>query len=79
VKREGPDLVAFEVSDTGPGFPPDVPADWVPSFFSTKPEGLGVGLSLCRSIAEAHGGKIEIGRGDGGGAMAASPCQRPKR
>jgi two-component system, LuxR family, sensor kinase FixL len=51
--------VAFEVRDTGPGFPADFVGGEFPPFSSTKSEGLGVGLSLSRSIVEAHGGHME--------------------
>lgn len=64
--RRCPQAVELTVSDTGPGFPSSF-ADNVPLPLSTtKPDGLGVGLSLCRSIAEAHGGTLSIrtsGRG----------------
>ncbi|MEJ2373888.1 MAG: MASE1 domain-containing protein [Pseudolabrys sp.] len=61
-----PDQVTVTVRDTGPGFPPDFAADGLPPLTSSKPEGLGVGLSLCRSIVEAHGGELTIGGGEGG-------------
>jgi signal transduction histidine kinase len=63
----GPREVAVEVRDTGPGFPPEFAAD-LPLLSSSKAEGLGVGLSLCRSIVEAHGGRIAMAN-EGGGAV----------
>jgi PAS domain S-box-containing protein len=51
--------VRFEVSDTGQGLPPEVKARLYEAFFSTKVEGMGIGLSLCRSIIESHQGRIE--------------------
>jgi two-component system sensor kinase FixL len=59
--------VEFEVRDTGPGFPPEVVAGAFPPF-SSKSEGLGVGLSLCRSIIESHGGRLEVS-GNSAGAV----------
>jgi C4-dicarboxylate-specific signal transduction histidine kinase len=61
------DTVELAVSDTGPGFPPEVVAEEFLPLSSTKEEGLGVGLSLSRSIVEAHGGKLALG-GDAHGA-----------
>jgi PAS domain S-box-containing protein len=51
--------VEFSVIDTGSGIPPDVMARLYESFFSTKAEGMGMGLSLCRSIVESHAGRIK--------------------
>jgi signal transduction histidine kinase len=50
--------VRVEVEDNGPGVPEGQAARLFDSFFTTKPAGLGIGLSLCRSIVEAHGGRI---------------------
>lgn len=50
--------VLVEVDDNGPGIPADHAAHLFDSFFSTKEGGLGIGLSICRSIVEAHGGRI---------------------
>ena len=51
-------VIEFEVLDTGLGLPPEVMARLYESFFSTKAEGMGMGLSLCRSIVESHAGRI---------------------
>ncbi len=50
--------VEFSVTDMGPGLKEEVIARLYEAFFSTKPEGLGIGLSLCRSIVESHRGRI---------------------
>ena len=62
----GSDTLTVTVRDTGPGFPPEFTADEFPPLTSSKPEGLGVGLSLCRSIVESHGGQLTIGGRDDG-------------
>jgi len=46
------------VEDTGPGIPPDVLARMFDAFYSTKLEGMGIGLNLCRSIIESHQGRL---------------------
>jgi two-component system sensor histidine kinase DctS len=52
--------VEFSVVDRGPGIPPDVAQRLFTPFFTTKPEGMGLGLSLCRTVVEQHGGAIEF-------------------
>lgn len=64
----GADGVAVEVRDHGVGLP-DVPVDRLfEPFFTTKPAGTGLGLHVCRRIADSHGGRIEARRVEGGGA-----------
>jgi len=53
------DVIEFTVSDKGPGLKDDVIARMYEAFFSTKVDGLGIGLSLCRSIIESHRGRIK--------------------
>jgi C4-dicarboxylate-specific signal transduction histidine kinase len=59
-------FVQLEVSDNGPGFPDDFSGTELPVLSSSKPEGLGLGLSLCRSIIEQHGGSLSFGGGSEG-------------
>jgi C4-dicarboxylate-specific signal transduction histidine kinase len=56
--RKEPDGVFVEVRDSGPGFTPAVLDRVFEAFYTTKPGGLGLGLSICRSIIEAHNGKL---------------------
>jgi signal transduction histidine kinase len=56
--RDGPDAVRVEVHDTGPGLDPERAAQVFEPFYTTKPDGLGIGLSISRSIVEAHGGRL---------------------
>ena len=46
----------FSVTDCGPGIPEDVQQQLFTPFFTTKQEGMGLGLSLCRTVVEQHGG-----------------------
>jgi signal transduction histidine kinase len=52
------EVVEFTVTDTGLGLQPEVMVRLYESLFSTKAEGMGMGLSLCRSIVESHAGRI---------------------
>jgi signal transduction histidine kinase len=56
--RNEPDGVSVEVRDSGPGFAPPALERVFEAFYTTKPGGLGMGLSICRSIIEAHGGRL---------------------
>lgn len=55
----GEDRVQFEVRDRGPGIPPAVAARLFTPFFTTREDGMGLGLSLCRTVIEQHGGTLE--------------------
>jgi len=48
--------IEFSVADLGPGIPPEVQERLFTPFFTTKSEGMGLGLSLCRTVVEQHGG-----------------------
>ena len=61
-------MVDISVADSGPGIPPDLMERIFENFFSTKSEGMGLGLALSRSIAESHGGKLLAENLAGGGA-----------
>ncbi|CAN7503056.1 PAS domain S-box protein [Phenylobacterium sp. LjRoot164] len=60
--------VRISVADTGSGVDPDVLARLFQPFVSTKLKGMGVGLSICRTIVEAHGGRIWADSNEDGGA-----------
>ena len=62
-------LVEISVTDSGPGLDDETAQKLFEPFHTTKAEGLGVGLSICRTIVEAHGGTIEAARGPEGGAV----------
>jgi PAS domain S-box-containing protein len=55
---DGAGCVLVKVSDSGPGFASENTEQVFASFYTTKPTGLGMGLSICRSIIEAHGGRL---------------------
>ncbi len=57
--EEGQEVVEFSVTDTGRGLPPEVLERLFEAFFSTKSEGMGIGLNLCRSIVESHQGRLK--------------------
>ena len=63
------DMIEVSVADTGPGLALDIRSRLFEPFVTTKPAGLGVGLSICRVIVEAHGGKLRADANPGGGAV----------
>ena len=62
-------MIEVEVADSGPGLPEEVLAKLFLPFITTKATGMGVGLSLCRSIIESHGGEISAANPATGGAV----------
>jgi signal transduction histidine kinase len=60
--------IVFEVEDSGPGVPPELAERIFYPFFTTKPEGSGIGLAHARKVALQHGGSLELGAPPGGGA-----------
>lgn len=62
------DMIEISVADTGPGIDPAIAPNLFQSFQSTKAQGMGLGLSICRTIIEAHGGRIGVDPPSGAGA-----------
>jgi two-component system sensor histidine kinase DctS len=54
----GKDWLEFSVADVGPGIPAEIQQQLFTPFFTTKSEGMGLGLSLCRTVVEQHGGHL---------------------
>ncbi len=59
-RQTHPRWVTFTIVDTGPGIAPAVAAQLFTPFFSTRAEGMGLGLSLCRTVVEQHGGALDF-------------------
>ena len=56
---DGKPVVEFTVTDTGRGIVPEMMERLYEAFFTTKAEGMGIGLTLCRSIVESHQGRMK--------------------
>lgn len=69
VVDKGPKWVELSVADIGPGVPKELWSRIWDPYFTTKPDGLGFGLAICRSIVESHGGKLSVGSRRRGGAV----------
>ncbi|MEZ6128396.1 MAG: ATP-binding protein [Planctomycetaceae bacterium] len=68
VRRHHQDAICVLVSDTGPGIPTEILGDIFKPFFTTRKQGIGLGLNICQRIAEEHGGTLTARNDEGGGA-----------
>jgi C4-dicarboxylate-specific signal transduction histidine kinase len=69
-----PGVVRVAVQDSGGGLAPAALDRLFEPFYTTKPNGLGLGLSICRSIIEAHGGRLWASVNEPRGAVFQLPC-----
>jgi two-component system sensor kinase FixL len=67
--RAAPGEVLISVTDTGPGIPPEVAERLFQPFVTSKATGLGLGLSICRELVEAHGGRLSASPGAASGTV----------
>jgi two-component system, LuxR family, sensor kinase FixL len=68
-RAQGAGFIEISVSDSGPGIAQDIAPQLFQPFVTTKPLGMGVGLSISRSIVESHGGQIKCEPNAGGGTV----------
>jgi PAS domain S-box-containing protein len=78
--RQGDDFLIVEVADTGTGLSDQTTGKLFEAFFTTKPQGLGLGLSICQSIIAVHGGRLSAKNNVDGGATFSFtlPIYRPE-
>jgi len=67
VRQDG--MVRFDVADSGAGMPAEVAAQLFQPFVTSKRDGMGVGLSICRGIVQAHGGRLWMSPNPDGGTV----------
>jgi signal transduction histidine kinase len=63
------EVAEVSIADRGPGIPPDNLKQVFEPLFTTKTEGMGMGLSIARTIVEAHGGRLSAENRPGSGAL----------
>jgi two-component system sensor kinase FixL len=68
-RQLGAEKLEISIADTGPGVPPLLREKLFQPFVTTKATGMGVGLSICRFIIEAHGEKLRVADHAGGGTV----------
>jgi two-component system sensor kinase FixL len=68
-KARAKQTIEVTVADSGPGLPPEVSKQLFQPFVTTKSKGMGIGLSICRSIIDEHGGRMWATSGRGGGTI----------
>ena len=78
-RPSGAEQVEISVSDTGSGIAPDVMDRLFQPFTSTKSQGMGLGLSICRTIIEAHGGKLSVEANENAGTSFSFTLMRAPR
>ena len=79
VRPAADNMAMVSVADTGPGISQEIADRLFQPFITTKPTGMGVGLSISRTIIEAHGGRIWVEAGEGGGAVFRFTVERAER
>ena len=77
--RERHGGIAIDIADRGSGLSGEVLRDALLPFYSTKPKGTGLGLTLCREIVDAHGGRLSIANRDNGGAIVSVWLPQPEK
>jgi C4-dicarboxylate-specific signal transduction histidine kinase len=68
-EKAEPDGVLVAVRDSGPGLAPEHPERLFEAFYTTKASGMGMGLSICRSIVESHRGRLRASANQPRGAV----------
>lgn len=63
-------MIEVRVKDCGPGIQPEAASHVFEPFYTTKPNGLGLGLAICSTVVEAYGGEVELANDEAGGAVA---------